>query len=77
MSSLADFEKPRTCQKQDIENSRRLADFIVGTGRAQPGPVLPMVLDSWIQGSGGDGACHVGSEGKQAFAMSVAAFNWR
>lgn len=76
VSSLADFEKPQTCQKQDIENSRRLADFIAGTGRAQAGPVLPMVLDTWIQGSGGDGNCHVGSEGKAAFGMSVATFNW-
>ena len=76
VSSLADFERPQTCEKQDIENSRRLADFIVNTGRAQPGPVLPMVLDRWIQGSGGDGRCHVGSEGKEAFGMVVASFNW-
>ena len=37
VSSLADFERPETCKKQDIENSRTLADFIVNTGRAQPG----------------------------------------
>ena len=36
--------------------------------------MLPIVLDTWIQSGGGDGRCHVGAEGSQAFGMTVASF---
>ena len=30
--TLADFERPETCQKQDLVNSRRLVDHLVANG---------------------------------------------
>lgn len=76
VSPLADFERPETCQKQDIGNSRRLVDHLVATGGAFRGPVLPLVLDAWIQPPNGDGKCHAGTAGREAFGSVLAAFNW-
>lgn len=73
-SPLASFEQPETCQKQDIENSRRLTDHIVTTGGALAGPELPMVLDEWIQR--GDGRCNAGQPGAEAFGATLSGFNW-
>ncbi|HVS63338.1 MAG TPA: Calx-beta domain-containing protein, partial [Thermoanaerobaculia bacterium] len=64
VSSLADFETPETCVKQDIENSRFLVDHLTSLGLASRGPDLPMVMDSWIQPPEGDGRCHVGKTGR-------------
>ena len=77
VSPLADFERPETCQKQDIDNSRRLVDHLVATGGAFRGPVLPLVLDAWIQSPTGNGACGAGAAGREAFGSVLGAFDWR
>lgn len=75
-SPLADFERPETCQKQDIDNSRRLVDHVVANGGAFRGPVLPLVLDAWIQSPSGNGTCGSGSAGREALGSSLGAFEW-
>ena len=76
VSPLADFQTPETCRKQDIQNSNLLADHAVATGNAQPGPILPMVLSEWIAPPNGDGRCHVGELGREAFGAAVSSFPW-
>ncbi len=76
VSPLADFERPETCQKQDLANSRRLVDHLVATGGAFRGPVLPLVLDEWIQPPSGNGKCNAGAAGRAAFGSALAAFDW-
>ena len=76
VTPLADFERPETCQKQDIDNSRRLVDHVVATGGASRGPVMPLVLDEWIQPPAGNGQCGAGTAGRAAFGAVLAAFDW-
>ena len=76
VSPLADFERPETCQKQDLENSRRLVDHVVSAGGAFRGPNLPLVLDEWVQSPTGNGKCNSGAPGREAFGSVLAAFNW-
>ena len=76
VSPLADFERPETCQKQDIVNSRRLVDHLVATGSALRGPVLPLVLDAWVQSRSGNGKCNAGAAGREAFGSALASFGW-
>ena len=76
VSPLADFERPGACQKQDIDNSRRLVDHVVANGGAFRGPVLPLVLDAWIKSPSGNGKCGSGSAGREALGSSLGAFAW-
>ena len=76
VSPLADFERPETCQKQDINNSRRLVNHLVATGGASRGPVMPFALDEWIQPPAGNVQCGAGIAGRAAFGAALAAFDW-
>ncbi len=76
VSPLTDFERPETCQKQDIDNSRQLADHAINAGGALPGPALPVVLDAWVQPPSGNGKCSTGAEGREAFGAALAAFDF-
>jgi len=74
---LAEFERPETCGKQDIANSRRITDHMIMTGAVLRGPELPLVLDAWIQPPQGDGGCHIGADGRAAMGQVLTAFDWR
>ncbi len=76
-SPLAEFERPETCVKMNVQNSNRLVDFLVATGQVRRGPDLPRVLSAWIQPPQGDGQCHVGSEGRTMFGLRLASFSWQ
>lgn len=74
VTPLAEFQAPETCLKQNISNSRLLADHLVMSGLAQRGPELPLVLSTWIED--GDHGCHVGRIGEAEFGMTLAGFDW-
>lgn len=76
VTPLAEFEKPETCNKDNLPNSRALTDYLVGNGTARRGPELPRVLDAWIQPPQGDGGCHVGADGRAEFGAALTNFNW-